>query len=164
MTLDDRQLFLQLFFSSCLAITKVKGADYNPDDIPLLEVLETAVDADISIEAVLWVYLRKHESAIKRYLRDGHIESESITERLRDAVNYHGLIAYYVTMKPELHRAWRDYWGNQACEYESGNLPGTLNMVHDNCQRCKTLSWLERRAFDTGLRTSTSRSTPKAQD
>lgn len=150
-TLQDRQNFIQLFYSACLAITEKKGKDYNPDDIPMLEVLETAVDRDIEVLDVLWVYLRKHESAIKHFLTKGHVESEPIIERLRDATNFHALIAFYLTMQPELHKVWREYWGAQICVCESPeNLYGN-EMKY--CQRCETLSWLEKRAFAIGSKT-----------
>jgi hypothetical protein len=158
MTLEDRQTFLQLFFSGCLSITKKKGKDYNPTGVPFLEILETAVDAHVEPETVLYIYYRKHASAITAFLQKGHLESEPILGRLQDAANYMGMIAFYETEKFNIHAAWRTFWSGQpcACEYPVGMPPLT-------CQRCNTLSWMEKRAFALGSGKGSTGTTRKAR-
>jgi hypothetical protein len=156
-----QKLFLELFYSGCLTITNTKGRDYTPDGIPLLEVLETAVDDDLDIQQVMWVYFRKHMSAIKRHLLQGRTESEPILERYKDAANYVALMAFYETDKRAFHQAWREYWSAQPCEclYQ-----GDETTAEFRCQKCETLSWLERKAFGLNSKATSSPLTPKAPD
>lgn len=163
MKLQDRQDFLKLFFSGCLSITQKKGKDYNPTGVPFLEVLETAVEGGMTPTQVLFVYYRKHASAIRAYLEKGHLESEPILGRLQDAANYMGMIAFYDANAIDLHEAWRQYWVVQPCECEYGEDLGMENVVTLCCLRCRTLSWLEGAAFKIGSKGSSSDSIRRAQ-
>lgn len=158
MTLQDRQTFLQLFYSGCLTITASKGKDYNPDDIPFLDLLETAVDKGDTIPGVLWVLYRKHVTAIKKhFLLHAPAESEPILNRLQDAANYMALLAFYETHKRQLHDDWRAYWRVRGCDFELANVPGTTGLTTSHeltCQRCATLVWLEREEFAIGSPTT----------
>jgi hypothetical protein len=158
--LTDRQRYFELFFSGCLAITAAKGPDYNPDNIPLMDVLETAVDLDTGIPHVLWTYYRKHATAIRRHCIDGMLESEPVMGRLQDAANYLAMLSFYEAYKQELHAVWRKHWAGQSCECARTNPMGILA---DICPRDKTLLWLERRAFAIGSDPTSSHSTPKAR-
>lgn len=156
MTLQDRQTFLQLFFSGCLAIAESKGKDYNPHDIPFMDVLESAVDKNDTIPGILWVLYLKHAASIKKhFLHNAPLESEPILKRLQDAANYFALLACYETHKQELHAQWRAYWVEQVCEYVEPIIADHIYPVHNpECHRCQTLSWLERAAFGLGSQTS----------
>lgn len=169
MKLQDRQDFLKLFFSGCLSITQKKGKDYNPTGVPFLEVLETCVEGGMTPTQVLFVYYRKHASAIRAYLEKGHLESEPILGRLQDAANYMGMIAFYDANAIDLHETWRQYWVVQPCECEFEDLnPMHLYKkgeakVMSRCLRCRTLSWLESAAFKIGSKGSSSDSIRRAQ-
>ena len=160
--MSDRQRFFELFFSGCLGITAAKGPDYNPDNIPLMDVLETAVDLDVGIPHILWTYYRKHATVIRRHCIAGEVESEPIMGRAQDAANYLAMMMFYESYKQELHAAWRQHWVEQECEQESG-LNGIATTHPSQCQTCRTLRWLERRAFSVGSDPTSSRSTRKAR-
>lgn len=151
MNLRDQQLFLELFHSACLAITQRKGPDYAPDGIPLLDMVATCVDANISIPQGLWTLYRKHVSAIrKHFILRQPLTSEPIEERLYDAANYLGFLAFYDANKHELFVAWRRHWVEQPCECESGNIDPLTN-ARQLCHRCETLFWLDRQASNEGF-------------
>ena len=157
----DVKRFIELFFSAAMAIIRVKDPDYNPDGIPLLDVLEASVEYNVTPPQTLLILCRKHQSAINRYARDGRVQSEPILERLKDVANYMALIAFYDVHKTDLHTQWKRYWRAQACACVGDQ--GLIHPTDDMCQRCRTLSWLERQAFVLGSLSPSSGSTPKAQ-
>lgn len=153
--------FVELFFSSALAIIKVKDSDYNPENIPLLDILEVSVEYDVTPPKALLILCRKHQSAINRFARDGRVQSEPIMERYKDVANYMALLAFYDVNKVELHHQWYMYWRGRPCEcvgHQSRRHP-----TGDMCLRCRILSWLERQAFGLGFQKRPSDSTPKAR-
>lgn len=161
MDLKDQQLFLQLFHSTCLGITKTKGPDYAPDGIPLLDMVASCVENNTSVPQGLWTLYRKHFSAIRKHFFLGQpLTSEPIMQRLADAANYFGFLAFYETHKQDLFAAWAQHWIGQPCECEYVEKLG--QRVH--CQRCETLSWLDTQASMDGYALIWSDSTPRAQD
>ena len=161
--LKDQQLYLQLFHSKCLAITERKGPDYAPDGIPLLDMVASCVDSDITVPQGLWNLYNKHISAIrKHFIKRVPLTSEPIDLRLCDAANYLGFLAFYEDNKHELFVSWTKYWTGQPCECESGAIDPITGAV-DRCQRCETLRWLGSQASKEGLNLIWSDSTPKAQ-
>lgn len=86
-----------------------KASDYAPDDIAMWDACHTAADLNIRLEQVLWVHLKKHMTAIRRYMKDGHVASESIHERLRDAANFLALIDMAITCRDALLIAVHEY-------------------------------------------------------
>lgn len=153
MNLRDQQEFLRTFHNMCLAITAQKGPDYAPDGIPLLDMLATCVDANVSIPQGLWVFFRKHLSAIRKHFFLGQpLTSETIDSRLADAANYFGFLAFWETHKLDLLAAWTRHWMAQSCECESGAVD-PLTGTHQPCQKCETLRWLAKQvsSVDSGL-------------
>jgi len=85
----DPQLFA--LFSDCIKILDTKGADYTSGNssVDRLHNFRTAAaDAKISMRHVWYVYAYKHWSSIKRYVVDGHVESEPLRSRVIDVINY----------------------------------------------------------------------------
>jgi hypothetical protein len=164
MTLRDQQRYLELFHSLCVAITKQKGPDYAPDGIPLMDLLAACVDANIPIHTGLWVYLQKHLSAVRRHCIKGQpLSSEALPGRLHDAANYLGFIMFWEYSQDDLVKAWRIYWESQACEcYELDDCTRTTPGL--KCQRCETLSYLDRQGYKTVSTESLSDSTPRVLD
>ena len=161
LTLKDQEMFLQLFHSQCMGIVKKKNPDYAPDGIPLLDLLATAVEANISIPQALWPLFRKHVSSIRKHFFLGQqLASEGISGRLMDAANYCGFMAFYESYGNELHAVWAAYWKEQPCECEEKFPNG---VPEDLCQRCETLCWLRKNTFPTDSKTDSSRSTRRAR-
>ncbi len=92
MTLDEQNRIAGRFFALGLDILNRKGKDYTPDDESLAEVRQIASEAGINPWQVLWIYMRKHLSAIERYVKVGSVESEPIEGRLLDLANYAALM------------------------------------------------------------------------
>ena len=66
-----------------------KGLEYCGDIDALNNFKTGAIDADVSPEKVLWIFLKKHLDAIKSYIKKGkEISDEPIIERIADARNY----------------------------------------------------------------------------
>lgn len=153
-TLDDQKLFFELWYSTSIAAITTRARDYAPDGVPLLDLVDTCVDRDSTPEAELWSLFKKQYSAIRRFVSDGKVDSDSIDSRLRDGCNYLAFIAFYLTHRSSLFHAWRAHWMNQTCSCVYGSLrhPTDINHVlnelsksgaHD-CQRCRTLWWVTR--------------------
>ena len=86
------------FFSGCLNLQLTKGKDYTTDGEVFKDLQEEALAMNVTPEVVLWIAMHKHYKAIRKYCREGKLESsETIESRLMDLVNYASLI--YVLKK-----------------------------------------------------------------
>lgn len=161
MNLADQYHTLKAFHEQCLEIIAGKGPDYAPDGVPLLDMVATCVEADISLPQGLWVLYRKHFSAIrKHYLLNQPLTSEPIENRLVDAANYFGLLYFWEVQKKSLMAAWRRHWEAQTCESDLD-----IQQHHvPTCPRCATLLWLDMQALKLGFDPTWWDSTPRAQD
>jgi len=92
MNLVQQNAIAEKFFIKCQELLKSKGSDYTPEDIAFKDVMEIARDLQVSPRKVLWVYARKHFTAIRRWIRDGDVNSEPIETRLIDMANYCALL------------------------------------------------------------------------
>ena len=158
--LQTQERFFTDFYSQCLDIIRSKGPDYAPDGIPLLDLLATCVEANVSPPQALWVFLRKHMSAVcKHFVLDQSLTSESITSRLHDTVNYCGFLAFWEVYQHDLIAAWRQHWAAQTCEYtyEDQTHPPM-------CQRCVPLRWLDMQVSNQHSVPISSGTIRKAQD
>ena len=159
LTLDAQLGFIIGFYSDAAAIIKRKNPDYAPDGIPLLDMMASCVDSDVTIPQGLWILYRKQVSAIrKHFILNKPLTSEPIESRLGDAANYLALLAFWETYKRPLLALWREHWEGQACECESNQIRKYL------CQRCETLRWLDTQESRIAFEPTSSGSTPKAQD
>lgn len=84
------------FAMGAIDIVTLKGEDYAPERIAMVEVFFTAAELGVSAPQILWVHVCKHKSAIASYLRKGSLKSEDIRSRLMDVANYMALIDSYV--------------------------------------------------------------------
>jgi hypothetical protein len=88
-----------------LDIIKSKARDYAPEDVAMIDVFYTAAETRTSPEAVLWVYLRKHMTSLRRWIRTNTLDSETPTSRLQDACNYLAMLDFIRTHREPLLRA-----------------------------------------------------------
>ena len=65
-----------------------KGSDYTQGLDRLSNFKLVAEEIGTTPEQVLWVYLAKHLFALRRYVREGRVESEPLQDRIDDAINY----------------------------------------------------------------------------
>lgn len=92
-SLRDRNNQISRFFYRCLVEIGRKSGDYNHDpEEGYGEIDETAADISVSRPQALYVHLRKHWSAIQKWMRGERLDSEEIHHRLKDAANYMALI------------------------------------------------------------------------
>lgn len=89
----------------CLDLIRVKGSDYtrgqhNIRPTAFFEDIGKFIDID---PAKVWAVLaNKHWSAIMRYVKDGYVESEDISGRINDMINYLLLFGLLLTDKREI--------------------------------------------------------------
>lgn len=89
MTPKEFTVHQQKFFQVCVTITAAKNQDYSPDNIFLAEVIDTAFELHVTVPIALGILLKKHWSAITSHVKgEKPLQSESIDNRLPDAVNY----------------------------------------------------------------------------
>lgn len=137
-TVEHQRRICAAFFQSCMDVFTTKEKEYAPEDIPLLDVLDTAVSENITILAVLRILHRKHVTATRHFDLHGHVTSDQILDRFRDIANYQALQVFYITTQRHLHKAWAAYWENQECQ----SCDARFAKFNPQCQRCLTLTWL----------------------
>lgn len=101
MTFEEREIATNNFFDKCKHVLNSKGKDYTFNNEAFGELKDTAKDLGISPEKVLWVYAKKHYSAIKNYVHSGKLESEPIEMRIVDFANYMALLFALIQEKEE---------------------------------------------------------------
>lgn len=151
MTLELQRSFAEMFYSAALVELKTRTNDYAPDAVPLLELLAAAVDANITVQQAWYPLFRKHLSPIRRFVQDGHVESQSLTERCKDASNYLMLFAFMDVHESELVLEWFGFWERQRCACpaklkKSGRSSNgrSVALATDPCEKCLTLQYLRR--------------------
>lgn len=87
------------FFDDCIKIQEVKGKDYTTDGDAYKDIRDEAKAMDVTPDKVLWMAMNKHWKAVRKYCKDGQVESEPIKERLKDLANYVSLLAVYIETK-----------------------------------------------------------------
>lgn len=92
MNFKRREELTSEFFKKCNEILSSKGRDYTIDDQAFKEVHAIAEEMGTDAVKVLWVYMRKHITAVKTYVKKGQVESEPIDGRLMDLANYCALM------------------------------------------------------------------------
>lgn len=77
-------------FERCIELTKTKGDDYTKGNIDVLSNFkEGGTDLGVPAKKTMGIYMKKHIDAIFNYIKnDGQVESEPISERIVDAINY----------------------------------------------------------------------------
>ena len=92
MTFEERQAKTDKFFEDCKQILLKKGADYTVDNDAFKDLRAVAEEVEVPPLKLLWIFMRKHLSSVKNYIKKGKVESEPIEERLKDIANYCSLI------------------------------------------------------------------------
>lgn len=140
LTIRDQNRWCRLFFEQCMQTFSEKEQDYAPENIPLLDVLGTAVEETLGVLTVLRILHRKHVTAVRRFELFGELTGEDIGSRLADIANYQALQYFYICNAPTLHRQWQSYWETQPCKCETDRASVPVNGW---CERCQTLVWLK---------------------
>lgn len=90
MTNKDFYELMQSVFEKCAAISKAKGHDYTKGSSDALaNFKEAGKDIGVGPIPVCWIFMNKHYQAITNYVKsNGQSESEPISERIKDLINY----------------------------------------------------------------------------
>lgn len=90
MTIDERLEFVRARFKDIEGLLSNKGRDYGAEYDANQNFHEAADElGDKFSEYDVWmVYFNKHMRAIKRFIREGFVESEPIDARIGDAITY----------------------------------------------------------------------------
>ncbi|MGD9712732.1 MAG: hypothetical protein AB7V46_11765 [Thermomicrobiales bacterium] len=78
-------------FCECIEIIRKKNADYSQGEQKKDRIAgfrAVARDLELPMRKVWGVFFSKHIQAIKKFLKDGFVESEPIDQRINDAINY----------------------------------------------------------------------------
>lgn len=101
MTNKDFSELMEQIFADCVKISKAKGADYTKASQDALANFKTAGnDVGVDAQRIAWIFMNKHYSAITNYVKsNGQSESEPISERVKDMINY--LVLFYALIVEE---------------------------------------------------------------
>ncbi len=91
-------------FEQIVEINRAKGHDYSGEEDALSNFKNEAKEIGITPEQVWSVYVSKHWSAVKTYVREGEVASEPIEGRLRDVILYSFLMMGLIAEKRQLVR------------------------------------------------------------
>lgn len=130
---------MKRFLYQCGELAEQKNRDYHPDRIAMLEILQTACDTGVTVEQDLWGRVRKQMSALRRYVIDGVLESESPQSRMTDVAVYMAIMAFWVNHRLQVLEDVRRFVRSTNCERNGLNPCGT---EVDICDRCRFLFWL----------------------
>lgn len=141
---DDMTADLQQFLSSCGALAASKNRDYHPDRVAMLEILQTSWESGVTPVQDIWGRMRKQLSALRRYILEGHVESEPPKSRLMDVANYCAILNYWIEHRRAIVLDALVFVGTRrSCETVSTspvyNKPGQCR-----CDRCEFYSWLHK--------------------
>lgn len=145
---------------------RLKNTDYHPDKVAMIEFMQTAFDSGITVEQDIWGRVAKQMAALRRFVIEGHVESESPKSRMGDVCVYMSILNFWVEFKTQcLEDAANFVTDKRPCE--GSVLPvGQLVVLsciaqmkpkHEQCRRCQFLTWLEERIHeidDTRLKTA----------
>ena len=94
---------MEQVFTDCSKISKAKGADYTKGSMDALANFKTAgSDVNVGPLSICWIFMNKHYSAITNYVKTGgQSESEPISERIKDMINYLVLLQGLITEENE---------------------------------------------------------------
>jgi len=125
-----------------------KNADYHPDKIAFLEIMRTACESGVTVEQDLWGRVRKQMSALRRFVIDGHTESESPQSRMLDVAVYMGMMTCWVDHREDiLLQAFLFQRDHTFCEHKPPHCIHSRHLrTSAPCDRCMFLFWLEDRA------------------
>lgn len=157
MTVNEMSASVAVFFEVCTELQHRKNRDYHPDNVAMLEILQTAFETNITVEQDLWARVRKQMAALRRYVIDGHVESEPVESRMIDVAVYMGILSFWVAHKETIVRdAFKYVRVSRNCERPYG---GPTDIGHtclseplpkaNRCERCLFLGWLGDYAFET---------------
>tara|TARA_R110002020_G_scaffold130699_2_gene292293 strand:- start:1544 stop:1885 length:342 start_codon:yes stop_codon:yes gene_type:complete len=91
MTSKEYKKLRETFLKETLALSDAKRIEYtegNHNDNVLWNFENIALNVDLKPMQVLSIYLHKHISSLRNYLKDGREYSEPIEGRISDIINY----------------------------------------------------------------------------
>lgn len=106
MKLEVQNEELKRLYDDALAIMNEKGPDYAPSGVAFEDVTRMAHSLKVDPSLILWIYLQKHLSALRKMVIGGTLTSESVHSRAADAINLIGLL--YVWFDKARHEGSAD--------------------------------------------------------
>lgn len=90
MTNKEFSELMDSIFVDCAKISKAKGADYTKgSEDALANFKEAGKGVEVHPMDVCWIFMNKHYQAITNYVKTkGQSESEPVSERIKDLINY----------------------------------------------------------------------------
>ena len=83
----------ETFFAGSHLVLSQKSGDYQNDGMAFGDIFEIAADLDLTPKQVLWVFLKKHLTAVRRGVNGHNLTSELFLHRCTDAANYIAMLA-----------------------------------------------------------------------
>jgi hypothetical protein len=139
----DMSMHVEAFLSEANRLQWKKNADYHPDGVAMLEILQTACDTGVTVEQDLWGRIRKQISALRRFVIEGHVESEPPRQRMMDVAVYMAMMAFWTEHKDRcIVDAYEFVSEHQHCERGRGLMCVGATPPIDICDRCRFQKWL----------------------
>jgi len=133
------------FFEDANKLQWRKNADYHPDKVAFLEILQTAWECQMTVEQDLWAKIRKQYIALRSFVIEGQVESESPESRMIDIAVYMGMFHFWLKYKVRIiEDAALFVESHRRCESDEPTRCNMLQTTPKICDRCSFLFWLQR--------------------
>jgi hypothetical protein len=143
MDVKEQLLENEYFFYDCMRIMKPKSYDYANNDIVFVEIFRQAWELNLTPQQILWILLRKHLTAIKKFIVNKKVESEPIHARLADVANQIALLDILIHKESDLFEDIADYiLMHEECEQTESPESCLIEHMEEKCERCEFLQWL----------------------
>tara|TARA_Y100001951_G_C11245525_1_gene243128 strand:- start:345 stop:866 length:522 start_codon:yes stop_codon:yes gene_type:complete len=153
------------FFEHCMDVMVPKSYDYATDDIVFVEMFRQAWEMNITPQKVMWILIRKHLTAVKEFINNQKVKSESIDSRLIDVANQMALLHIMINKEQQLCEDISDYvLEHEDCERPNSEQSCLLLETEDKCERCDFLTWITSRYDSLVSKATLSESTLKQLD
>lgn len=99
MTYKEREKIYKEIWDFCHKTFQTKGVDYSGEKDVVSNFKRSAEKYGITPEQVLCVLMDKHNQAIERYVKTGHLKGEPVEAKILDNINYLGLLLCIIKEK-----------------------------------------------------------------
>lgn len=138
MKYEDMESLISAEFTRIRELRSTKGREYAGEEDTLADFKEVAEEAGIAPLQVWATYVKKHQRAIDTYIREGHVKSEAIEDRIRDVIVYHLLLLGLIQdSKPNLKEALA------ALDVEQADPPNERVAETDHPPKCGAIGEVE---------------------
>lgn len=119
-----------------------KAPDYAPDGVVFVDLIRQCAETNIADPRILlWALASKHTTAIRRYCTDGSLSSETLSNRVTDAINFFALIAVWHDYEHVILSTIYRHFADSNCDCPHPGIESDQDRLGEVCGRCEVMAW-----------------------